>query len=695
MFKLQKYFLLASAPAIIIVVVALVALYRQNALNDLVFDAHEENTVLAQAVSNALWPRFGPYIKAIKQPDRASLLTHPTGASLQTELLMMLTALPVLKAKIYSPIGITVYSTTRAQIGEDYAKKAGFIAAIGRNAAPSVLSRYSKHERFSGFSGELFNSDIVETYFAVRDSAGALQGVIELYSDETSRVTRVNQTARSLLIGLAIIFGLLYMVLNVIVRRADGILKRQYAELADSEETIRFKNSALLSQIKEREKIELALQSAHNELEGRVVERTLDLATANSKLQEEIRERVTAEKELATAKTEAEQANEAKTKFLAAASHDLRQPHQTLVLYMGLLSKLVTEPEVQEILDLMRQSMRTIQGLLRSLLDISKLDAGVVDPKIIDFSLDVLLRRMTNEFRPLAGEKHLDFRCMPTSLVVRSSAELLEGILRNLVSNAVAHTNEGRVLIGCRRHGDTVRIEVWDTGPGIPKDQIHAIFQEHVQLNQSRSSSHQGMGLGLAIVDRLARILDHPVEVRSHSGKGSVFTVDVPIGDRTRVSMASSIPAVWGANLRNALVAVIEDDENVLAAMDRSLKLWGCRVVSASSCEELLTKLPPTGTKPQLIIADYRLGNGKTGDTEVRLVQESFGSPISGIIVTGDTAPDILNKVSRGGCLLLHKPVQPEELYSAVKKLLNGAKPAGEPAATPKKVRGFAPTTTG
>lgn len=381
-----------------------------------------------------------------------------------------------------------------------------------------------------------------------------------------------------------------------------------------------------------------------------------------------------AEEQLHRAKEAAEAANRAKTKFLAAASHDLRQPIQAAALYAHVLGATVGENRAAlEVVGLMRTSIDSLNGMLSGLLDLSRLEAGAVEVTIGDFAPDGLMRRLAAEFRGAAEVAGIDLHCLPSTAAVSTDPHLLERVLRNLLSNAIAHggaddphEKRGRVLFGCRRRAQGVEFQVWDTGPGIPEDAREAIFEEFRQLKNPERNAAQGFGLGLSIVSRIARLLDLKVAVRSRVGHGSVFSVTVPHGRapeaiRLKAPARNDSMAAW---LKGRTVLLVEDEEQIRKGLAMILKRWGVRVVAVASTEELAATLPRLRRPPHVVLTDYRLPGGSTGRMVVELVRRRWNVP--GIIITGDTAPERLREAMSIGCRLLHKPVQPDELAGAL-----------------------------
>jgi signal transduction histidine kinase len=281
--------------------------------------------------------------------------------------------------------------------------------------------------------------------------------------------------------------------------------------------------------ITERKQSEQALRQSHETLEQQVQERTANLVASNEKLKTEIADRKQAEEALKKAMEEIELANDAKSRFLAAVSHDLRQPLHTLSLLVSILKETVKVQEpVREVIDNLQKTMIFMGDLLDSLLDINRLESGF-SAHVTDFSLLELFSRLKIRFEHQAMKKGLELHVIPSRAMIHTDEMLLERILQNLLSNAIRYTSTGKVLLGCRRQRSNLRIEVWDTGPGIPEKQHSMIFEDFYQLNNPARDWHKGLGLGLAIVDRGARLLGHRVEVRSTVGKGSVFSIKIPL----------------------------------------------------------------------------------------------------------------------------------------------------------------------
>ncbi|MBP2295146.1 NahK/ErcS family hybrid sensor histidine kinase/response regulator [Azospirillum rugosum] len=430
----------------------------------------------------------------------------------------------------------------------------------------------------------------------------------------------------------------------------------------------------LIHDITERRMAAEALADAKDSLERRVVERTAELTRLNEQLQQEIAERIAAEEALRLAKAEAEQANLSKTRFLAAASHDLLQPLNAARLFVSALGDLDQPEPNRGLVDNIDVALASVEDLLSTLLDISKLDAGAVRPEVADFPIQSLLGALATEYAAVARERGLDLRVVGSHAVVRSDIRLLRRILQNFLSNALRYTpacdGAGKVLIGCRRTPEGLRIEVCDTGPGVPADKLDEIFQEFRRLDTPCANERvRGMGLGLAIVDRVARMLDHPITVRSQPGRGSVFAVTVPFGRYARPARTLEAPVRTTTNrLVGIRVLVIDNEPAVLAGMRALLEGWGCTVATAASGDEALRALD-TAT-PDVLFADYHLDNGVIGFTEIARVRERCGTQLPSVLITANRTAEVVEEAQSKGCHVLNKPVKPAQLRAVMTGLL-------------------------
>ena len=364
-----------------------------------------------------------------------------------------------------------------------------------------------------------------------------------------------------------------------------------------------------------------------------------------------------------------EKASQDKTRFLAAASHDLRQPHQAVGLFVESLACIETAPDKQVIIDKIRVAYRSMSMLLDQLLDISKLDTGAESPQMVSVKLQPLLKSIYLEYAVIAEQKDLSLRLRPTEAVITTDPAMLKRMLGNLVSNAIAYTSEGGVLIGVRRHGEVWRVYIWDTGCGIAPDQMDNIFDEFTQLHNPERDQKKGLGLGLAIVKRMEKLIYAPVSVYSRVGKGSLFTVDLMQGLAHEIKSETVSPQ-QNISLSGKVLVVIDDDSNVLDSLGILLKTWGCeQVFSFTSGEAALISMRASKVRPHAIISDYRLRDHHTGVEAIVALHALYDADIPALLITGDTAPDRMEETKSSGFALMHKPVEPNDL----KQFLIGA----------------------
>ena len=420
---------------------------------------------------------------------------------------------------------------------------------------------------------------------------------------------------------------------------------------------------------------------------------------------EDITERKAIEEALRAAKDDAERADLAKSKFLAAASHDLRQPMQSLFLFTAALDGHLSglhdgdiaggDPKAASILRHLQQGLDALRELLDSLLDVSRLDAGVVTPKLEDFPLAELFEHIDAAYGSAATDKGLGWRVEGCSGTVHSDRTLLLRLVRNLVENAVRYTEKGLVRIQCKDEGDRLAIIVQDTGIGIPSSHLDRIFDEFHQVGNPERDRAQGLGLGLAIVRRLSRLLDHPVEVRSVLGQGSAFRVLIPkgralalpadastasraagsrVGPRIVSSGTPSPGARWDHDDgQGRLALLVDDDAVVLMGLQIILKEWGYTVLAAGDPDQAMQRLGRQNRAPDIVIADYRLREGRVGTEVVRRVRERFGPQVPGVILTGETGPECLRDAAAHNARVIHKPVTPRQLSAAVDRQMKAA----------------------
>lgn len=427
----------------------------------------------------------------------------------------------------------------------------------------------------------------------------------------------------------------------------------------------------LIRDITERRRTAEALHQAYQNLEQRVRERTTELTTLNSQLLREIDERSRVESRLREAKLDAEQANLSKTKFLAAVSHDLLQPLNAARLFTSALLER-REPVANAMLVRnVSNSLEDVENLLGTLVDISKLDAGVIKADIAPFALSELLENLAVEYSQIASSEGLRLEFVPCSVLVRSDIQLLARILRNLLSNAIRYTTTGRVVLGCRRHRQRLSIEVWDTGIGIAENKLEEIFQEFKRGDVQRPNQDRGLGLGLAIVEKIAGILGHKISVRSWPGKGSMFAIEVPVTlSAPKALEQTCITEPMLERLRGARIWVLDNDAAICAGMRTLLESWGCQVVTALSEQDLARQVENYHADADLLIADYHLDNGKNGVDAVAAINARRGSPLPALMITANYSNELKLQMRELGHTLMHKPVRPMKLKTAISHLL-------------------------
>lgn len=419
-----------------------------------------------------------------------------------------------------------------------------------------------------------------------------------------------------------------------------------------------------IADITDRRRAAEALRNANETLERRVVERTSAITQVNGELQQQIGEREAAEAAMHEAKTIAEQANISKTKFLAAASHDLLQPLNAARLFVAALLDRKLETPVRGLVSQTGSALDSVEDLLESLLEISKLDAGAITPDIDVVELADLFGSMRAEFTPIAREQGITLDIAATDLRVMSDQRLLRRIIQNLLSNALRYTDTGTVMLAATRVGDTVTLSVADTGRGIAPEHHQAIFEEFRRFDQGRS---HGIGLGLAIVQRAVRMLHHPIEVVSAPGNGSRFTITLPATDAHREKRA--LPLLRERRgVGGGLVLVIDNEPSILAAMTALLSGWGCEVVTAASGAEALAAVDAMDAHPDLIIADFHLEQ-EEGDTVIAAIHAAVGAKIPALIVTADRTPELRARLLAKGLQMLQKPVKPAQLRALINRL--------------------------
>jgi signal transduction histidine kinase/CheY-like chemotaxis protein len=375
--------------------------------------------------------------------------------------------------------------------------------------------------------------------------------------------------------------------------------------------------------------------------------------------------------ELLGQKLAAEAAMLAKSRFLASASHDLRQPLHALTLLVAALREEVPDGEAGRLAKHIEASAAAMETLLNALLDLSKLDAGVVEAHPVCFPVNKVFNQVAGQFLPVAEARGIHLRFAPSSLWAYSDPALVERILSNLISNALRYTERGRVLVGARRLGkDWLRFEVRDTGKGIPLEFQARIFEEYFQLDNPERHRDKGLGLGLAIVSRLARLLGSRVQVGSEPGRGACFSFQLARCEAAPTSIEPPPSAAFLLPLEKALVAFIDDDEAILDAMVQVFDHWNVGLAAGEDAEQVRSELLALGRIPNLILCDYRLRDGRTGIEAIQLLRNAFGAEIPAALLTGDTATDTIQAIRASGLPVLHKPLKPAKLRAFLSHLL-------------------------
>lgn len=404
-----------------------------------------------------------------------------------------------------------------------------------------------------------------------------------------------------------------------------------------------------VADITERKLAQLRLLQLNEQLEQRVADRTLELRKARDA---------------------AEAANHSKDKYLAAASHDLLQPLNAARLLISTLRERGLPTSEQTLVERAHQALEGAEDLLTDLLDISKLDQQAIKPDIEVYRLDEVLLPLVSEFQSVAEAQGLGFDFYIPAYALRSDFRLLTRILRNFLSNACRYTARGRVLLGARRRGENLRIEVWDTGQGIAADQMQSIFLEFNQLGVQRAAERAGVGLGLAIVDRIASMLGYSVQVRSQIGRGSVFSIDVPLAENPtqRAAEAPAVMAGPGDPLPGRRLLVVDNEESILHSMAALLGQWGCDVLTAVDQDAAMAVLE--GSPPEVILADYHLDQGVTGWEVATAIRAHFGRAIPVVMITADRSDQCRRQLQGLDVPVLNKPVKAGKMRSVLSHLL-------------------------
>ncbi|HDC4325010.1 TPA: PAS-domain containing protein, partial [Aeromonas hydrophila] len=405
---------------------------------------------------------------------------------------------------------------------------------------------------------------------------------------------------------------------------------------------------------------ERVLREANEHLEARVAERTHELSELN--------------RQLLLVNQQVERANHSKSRFLAAVSHDLTQPLNAAKLFTSsLLEMLPPADEPARIARHIDDALGATEDLITDLLDISRLEAGKFKAKKLDFALRDVFDNLKAEFGVLAQAGGIQFSVVESGVAVYSDVRLLRRVLQNFLTNAFRYNPGGRVLLGCRRLGDKVRIEVWDNGPGIPADKQEAIFDEFSRLDHSRTAREQGLGLGLAIARGIALVLGHNLTLRSWPGAGSVFAITLNLATRPVATTQVAAPTQRDSQLEGIRVLCIDNESDILIAMHSLLGRWGCEVVCAQSLAQA-EDLIAGGFLPQLVLSDYHLDDGKTGLQALHMLRLAHGNDIGGIIISADRKSELQAQIREHGYGYISKPVKPLKLRALMNSILRPAK---------------------
>jgi signal transduction histidine kinase/CheY-like chemotaxis protein len=485
---------------------------------------------------------------------------------------------------------------------------------------------------------------------------GLVEAGVSLDEAEKTRSESLFRTTLAALLAIAITGILAWRLstrlarqINHIGSTVDRLADGDFAVRVDVHPDIEDEISALGADVNVMAE---ALQRHQAELEQRIAQATADLAAK---------------------KESAERANVAKTRFFAAASHDLRQPMHALSLFVAALKARPLPADAQALADQIDASTGAMELMFNALLDISKLDAGVIEAQIQHFPIQPIFDRLAAQFGPVADEKGLRFSIRPSPLYLNSDPLLIERILINLVSNAVRYTEHGGIVVGCRPRGEFVRLAVSDTGSGVPPEQQENIFQEFVQLDNPARDRNKGLGLGLAIVARLARLLGHEVRLDSRPDRGSSFCVAVPRGIAALVRPAAPPLPPPGVLPDDALVVLIDDESAILDGMRALFANWRIGLVASFDHASAVAELDALGRAPDVIVSDYRLP-GDDGVAVIARLRARYGKAIPAVVVSGDTAPETIQAISAAGLTVLHKPLRPAKLRALMTHLIQQAR---------------------